>query len=179
MLASGQLGQHNGLPATIIVSTTLKDLESVAGHGVTASGSLLPMSDVIRMASHAYHYLVIFDEHKREPLYLGRTKRLASRGQRIVLHARDRGCTFPGCTVAGYNCQVHHAKRGWARGGQTNVDEEVLACPPHNRLVEKAGWVTRIRADGRVEWIPPPQLDSGQARVNDYHHPENYLLCDG
>ena len=59
------------------------------------------------------------------------------------------------------------------------VDEEVLACPPHNRLVEKAGWVTRIRADGRVEWIPPPQLDSGQARVNDYHHPENYLLCDG
>ena len=71
-----------------------------------------------------------------------------------------------------------HAKQGWARGGLTNVDEEVLACPPHNRLVEKAGWVTRIRADGRVEWIPPPQLDSGQARVNDYHHPENYLLCD-
>ncbi|MDT5006115.1 MAG: hypothetical protein QOJ24_3291 [Mycobacterium sp.] len=178
MLASGQLGQHNGLPATIVVSTTLKELESAAGHGITASGSLLPMSDVIRMASHAYHYLVIFEEHTREPLYLGRTKRLASRGQRIILHARDRGCTFPGCTVPGYGCQVHHAKRGWARGGQTNVDEVVLACPPHNRLVEKAGWVTRIRADGRVEWIPPPQLDSGQARVNDYHHPENYLLCD-
>ena len=149
MLASGQLGQHNGLPATIIVSTTLKDLESVAGHGVTASGSLLPMADVIRMASHAYHYLVIFDEHKREPLYLGRSKRLASRGQRIVLHARDRGCTFPGCTVPGYGCQVHHAKRGWARGGQTNVDEEVLACPPHNRLVEKAGWSSRHSNTGR------------------------------
>src|SRR6478752_1201000 len=25
-------------------------------------------------------------------------------------------------------------------------------------------------------WIPPPHLDSGQSRVNDYHHPENYLL---
>jgi hypothetical protein len=23
-----------------------------------------------------------------------------------------------------------------------------------------------------VEWIPPPHLDTGQARVNDYHHPE-------
>jgi hypothetical protein len=177
-LASGELGQHNGLPATIIVSTTLKELESATGHGVTAGGSLLPMSDVIRLASFAIHYLVIFKEHLREPLYLGRAKRLASRGQRIVLHARDRGCTFPGCTVPGYGCQAHHAKRGWAKGGQTNIDEEVLACPPHNRLVEEGGWVTRIRADGRVEWIPPPQLDNGQARVNDYHHPENYLLSD-
>ena len=31
MLASGQLGQHQGLPATIIVSSTLKELESAAG----------------------------------------------------------------------------------------------------------------------------------------------------
>ena len=177
-LASGRLGQHNGLPATIIVSTTLKELESGAGQAVTASGSLLPMSDLIRMASHAFHYLVIFNDHKREPLYLGRAKRCATRGQRIVLHARDRGCTFPGCTVPGYGCQAHHARRGWAQGGQTNIDEEVLACPPHNRLVEKGGWVTRIRADGRVEWIPPPELDNGNARVNDYHHPERYLLPD-
>ena len=36
-----------------------------------------------------------------------------------------------------------------------------------------------MRADGRVEWIPPPQLDNGQARVNDFHHPQNYLLRDG
>jgi hypothetical protein len=36
--------------------------------------------------------------------------------------------------------------------------------------------VTRKRKDGRTEWIPPPHLDSGQSRVNDYHHPQNYLL---
>ena len=34
------------------------------------------------------------------------------------------------------------------------------------------------RKDGRTEWIPPPQLDSGQARVNDDHHPERYLYPD-
>ncbi len=177
-LASGTLGQHNGLPVTIIVSTTLTELQSGAGQAVTAGGSLLPMTDVIRLASHAFHYLAIFKDHQREPLYLGRTKRLASPGQRIVLHARDRGCTFPGCTVPGYGCQAHHGKQGWAHGGRTDIDEEVLACPPHNRLVEKGGWVTRIRADGRVEWIPPPQLDNHRARVNNYHHPENYLLPD-
>lgn len=175
-LASGQLGLHNGLPVSVIVSTTLSEIESAAGQAVTGGGSLLPMSDLIRMASHAYHYLAIFEDHTRIPLYLGRTRRCATPGQRIVLHARDRGCTFPGCTVPGYRCQVHHAKRPWARGGQSNVDEEVLACGPHNRLVEKSGWTTRIRHDGSVEWIPPPHLDSGQARTNVYHHPERFLL---
>ena len=177
-LASGRLGQHKGLPATIIVSTTLSELEAAAGHAVTAGGSLLPMSEVIRLAAHAYHYLAIFTDHTREALYLGRTKRIASAAQRIVLHARDRGCTFPGCTAPGYRCEAHHAKKGWAAGGQTNVDDEVLACPPHNRLIEKGHWSTRIRKDGRVEWIPPPHLDTGQARVNNYHHPQNYLLPD-
>ncbi|OBK73745.1 HNH endonuclease signature motif containing protein [Mycobacterium sp. 1274761.0] len=176
LLASGQLGQHNGLPVSVIVSTTLKELEAGAGHAVTGGGSVLPMSDLIRMASHAYHYLVIFDDYTRIPLYLGRTRRCASPGQRIVLHSRDRGCTFPGCTAPGYRCQAHHGKKPWARGGNTNVDEEVLACKPHNLLVEKGGWTTRIRHDGKVEWIPPPHLDTGQHRINNYHHPENYLL---
>jgi Domain of unknown function (DUF222) len=177
VLASGQLGQHNGLPATIIVSTTLNELESGAGQAVTAGGSLLPMPDLIRLASHAHHYLVVFDNHTQTPLYLGRSKRLASAGQRIVLHARDRGCTRPGCTCPGYWCQAHHDD-GWAAGrASTDINKLSLACPPDNRLVEEGGWKTRKRHDGRTEWIPPPHLDTGQARVNDYHHPENYLIA--
>jgi class 3 adenylate cyclase len=35
-----------------------------------------------------------------------------------------------------------------------------------------------VRTDGRTEWIPPPHLDNGQSRVNDHHHPENYLRPD-
>ncbi|MGZ8747132.1 MAG: HNH endonuclease signature motif containing protein, partial [Mycobacterium sp.] len=31
---------------------------------------------------------------------------------------------------------------------------------------------TRINAHNDVEWIPPAHLDTGQARVNDYHRPE-------
>ena len=64
VLASGNLGRHNGLPASIVVSTTLKELEAAAGKGLTAGGSLLPISDVIRLARHAHHYLAIFDEAK-------------------------------------------------------------------------------------------------------------------
>ena len=75
VLASGELGQHNGLPAAIIVTTTLKDLEAGAGKGFTGGGSLLPMKDVIRLARQAHHYLAIFDKGRAIGLY--HTKQLA------------------------------------------------------------------------------------------------------
>jgi len=52
-LASGKLGQHNGLPASIILTTTLKELEAAAGKGLTGPGTILPMSDVIRRPPRA------------------------------------------------------------------------------------------------------------------------------
>lgn len=173
LLASGELGQHNGLPVTVIVSTTLKELEQGAGKALTGGGSLLPMSDVIRMGRHAHHYLAIFDQGK--PIGLYHTKRLASPGQRIVLYAKDRGCTRPGCDVPGYWCEVDHVD-GWAATGRTDIDSLTLACGPDNRLKEK-GWTTRKNAHGETEWIPPPHLDHGQPRTNSYHHPEE-LLCE-
>jgi hypothetical protein len=175
VLASGKLGDLNGLPCTIIVTTTLQDLESAAGVGVTAGGTLIPMRDIIRLASQSHHYLVVYDKHSPEKLYCGRAKRFATPGQRIVLHALDRGCTRPGCTAPGYWCQVHHVEGWTAENGETNIDKTTLACGPDNRLIEEGGWTTRKRKDGRTEWIPPPHLDTGQDRVNNYHHPEKYL----
>ena len=96
LLASGDLGQHNGLPATIIVTTTLRELEAKAGRGLTGGGTLLPMSDVIRLASHAHHYLCIFDKGKAIALY--HTKRLASPGQRMVCTPRTAGVHIPVAT---------------------------------------------------------------------------------
>jgi len=176
VLASGELGRHNGLPATIIVTATLQDLQSGAGVAATGGGSLLPMRDVIRLASQSHHYLVIYDKHTRQPLYCGRAKRFATPGQRIVLHALERGCTRPGCTAPAYWCQVHHVDDWVADNGETNINDLTLACGPDNRLVEDGGWTTRKRNDGRTEWLPPPQLDTGQPRVNDFHHPEKYLV---
>ncbi|BBZ36138.1 hypothetical protein MCNF_47430 [Mycolicibacterium confluentis] len=168
LLASKKLGKLNGLPVTVVVSTTLKELQSGAGFGITGGGSLLPMRDLIRMASHAFHYLSVFDDDG-QALYLGRAKRIATPAQRIVLHARDRGCT-----ASAYQSQVHHAVLDWGDGGETNINELALACGPDNRKVGPTGWKTRMR-NGRCEWIPPPHLDNGGPRVNDYHHPENLL----
>ncbi|TSD93519.1 DUF222 domain-containing protein, partial [Skermania sp. ID1734] len=179
MLASGQLGQHRGLPVTVIVSTTLKELQDATGHAVTGGGALLPIRDLIRLAGHAHHYLVLFDDHGR-PLYLGRSKRIASPDQRIVLHAKDRGCTAPGCAAAGYRCQVHHLAE-WADGGPTDIDQLTFACDTHHRDIDtENGWQTiKDPKTGRTLWIPPAILDPNQLpRRNNYHHPGEYLTTD-
>jgi len=174
-LASGQLGQHRGLPATIIVRTTLQDLESGAGKAETGGGTWLPMRDVIKEASSAYHYLAVFDKHSNRPLYLGRT-RIASADQRIVLHARDGGCTAPGCDKPGYECEVMHL-RARARDGLTEPDNLAFGCHTDHNLHDE-GWTARLNDDGVVEWVPPPHLTKKPA-VNNFHHPERYLDREG
>src|ERR1700729_2548499 len=174
LLASGDLGQHNGLPASIIVTTSLQELEAAAGRGLTGGGTLLPMSDVIRLAGHAHHYLAIFDGGKALALY--HTRRLASPAQRIVLHAKDRGCHFPNCEVPGYLCEVHHCNR-YAVHPVTDINDLTFACGPNHTLAEQ-GWTTRKNAYGDTEWIPPAHLDHGQPRTNTYWHPEKLLQDD-
>ncbi|ORB52971.1 HNH endonuclease signature motif containing protein [Mycolicibacterium rhodesiae] len=171
-LGDPKLGQHNGLPVTVIASATLQDLQNKTGHAVTATGTLLPIPDVIRMATHAYHYLALFDRVNGQALWLGRTKRIATADQRIMLHNKERGCTRPGCDAPGYLTEVHHVDE-WADGGLTNIDTLTLACRADHRLLDQ-GWKTRKLANGDTEWIPPPQLPLA-AGTNTYHHPERLL----
>ncbi|KAA0107945.1 HNH endonuclease signature motif containing protein [Mycolicibacterium sp. P1-5] len=177
-LGNPKFGQHNGLPVTVIATATVQDLQSRTGHAVTAGGTLLPIPDLIRMSAHAYQYLALFDGVDGRALWLGRTKRIASADQRIMLHAKHRGCTRPGCDAPGYHSGVHHAAKDWKNGGNTDIDDLTLACPPDNQLVETGGWTTRKRPDGTTEWIPPPGLPMLRGGVNDFHHPERLLGDD-
>lgn len=184
MLASGAVGQHRGLPVTAIITMTAKELEAASGHAVTGTGSLVTIRDAIRMASHAHHYLAIFDDDGRA-LYLGRSKRIASADQRIVLIARDRGCSFPGCTRPAVWCQAHHVT-DWARGGDTDVDSLTFGCDLHHPLVGDGpnDWATTTTGPdhpqpGRTQWHPPEAVDPGRrGLVNHYHHPQEYLYQD-
>ncbi|MET0700166.1 MAG: hypothetical protein ABWY93_10905, partial [Mycobacterium sp.] len=74
-----------------------------------------------------------------------------------------------------YHSQVHHAAADWKNGGHTDIDDLTLACKADNLLVENTAWTTRKNPDGITEWIPPPHLDTGQPRTNNYHHPERLL----
>jgi Domain of unknown function (DUF222) len=175
LLASGRLGQHRGLPVTAIITMTLQDLESASGLALTGGGSTVPMEVAIRMAAHAHHYLYIYDGKCGRPLFLGRSKRLASSDQRIVLHAIDGGCTVPGCDQPPYHCEVHHLI-DWTPEGTTDIDRLTLACQDGNLSAGPTDeqWQARRRYDeqtlGQTLWYPPKTVDRGrQPRTNGFH----------
>ena len=174
LFAAGTLGTHNGLPVSIVVTTTLQDLEAGAGRARTGGGTRIPLPTLIRWAAGAHHYLAVFDHAK--PLALFHTKRFANRAQRLMLLAKEGGCTRPGCDTPAYHSQAHHVS-GWTATHCTDIHDLTLACPPDNRLVEK-GWATRKNTHGDTEWLPPAHHDHGQPRVNTFHHPEKLFAPD-
>jgi hypothetical protein len=183
-IGSGALGTHRGHPVTVVITTTLAELDHAA-HAVTdpsapmpppartGGGSRLPMRDLIRMAAHAIHYLAVFDDHLKRPLYLGRQKRIATADQRLICHARDRGCTRPGCLVCGYYCEVHHSP-DWARGGRTDADKQFFACTPDHATATRGDMHTTITDNGRLGWTD----GTGPPEINHAHHPDELLHQD-
>ncbi|MFN8090247.1 MAG: HNH endonuclease signature motif containing protein [Mycobacterium sp.] len=171
-LGDPKLGQHNGLPVTVIATATIQDLQAQTGHAATAAGTYLPVKELIRLAAPAYHYLTIFDGITGRALWLGRTKRIASPDQRIVLYAKDRGCSHPGCDIPD-TCAKSTTSTTGPPGGPTDIDNLTFACAQHHKLLGK-GWKTRKLSNGRTQWIPPPQLPFPSA-TNDFHHPERFF----
>ncbi|OBC11341.1 hypothetical protein A5786_03885 [Gordonia sp. 852002-50816_SCH5313054-a] len=179
VLESGMLGNtHRGLPIQVIVTTSLHELEAQAGIAQTTSGTLLPIQDVINMAASAgaSQYLAVFGDHTSVPLYLGRSKRIASLGQRLASFASPGGkmCSAPGCNQPASRVQMHHAAKDWADGGLTDIDQLVPACDVHNRRVgTKPGqFTTRMITEGpdtgRVAWRlnAKPGMPENPERIN-------------
>ncbi|WP_264034489.1 13E12 repeat family protein, partial [Mycolicibacterium murale] len=101
--------------ADVLNTVSLTDLEKGTGHGLTAGGTLLPIADVLKFAAHSRPWLALFDG-KGLPLHLRRARRTATLAQRLMLLAKHRGCTMPGCTASAYRSQVHHANQDWKDG---------------------------------------------------------------
>ena len=110
-----------GTPATVIITIDLDDLLNRTGYGVSSDGTLIRTDGVAALADQAEVYTAFLNT-RGEVLRLGRTRRIATRGQTIALYARDGGCSFPGCDIAPEWCERHHII-GWVDGGSTDLDK--------------------------------------------------------
>jgi hypothetical protein len=88
-------------------------------------------------------------------LELGRMTRKISPDLRRVLRQRDGGCAFPGCQRSATWCDAHHVKE-WRNGGTTDLDNLVLLCGKHHRVVHHTDW--EIRMINGIPWFIPPAL---------------------
>jgi Domain of unknown function (DUF222) len=169
LLATGELPNHAGLPAQLIITMSLTDLERRAGRATTHHGGTLTIDQALRLAADGNLLPTILDDNGGILSY-GRSRRLASPGQRKALFARDRGCTFPGCTRTAAQSEIHHTT-DWAHGGHTNLHTMAIACGYHNTEAPKRGWHTRM-IHGTPHWQPPPWHPHQQPQRNYLHHPE-------
>ena len=62
-------------------------------------------------------------------------------------------CRFPGCTHQ-YYIDGHHIKH-WADGGETSLDNLVLLCRHHHRLVHEGGFTCTKHSEGKIEFRNP------------------------
>jgi hypothetical protein len=172
LLAAGDLPDQAGLPCQLIVTVSLTDLERRAGRATTHHGGTLSIGDALKLAADGHVLPAVLDDAGGILAY-GKARRLADTGQRKVLFARDRGCTFPGCPRTAAQSEIHHAT-DWALGGKTDLDNLAIACGYHNTHGPKMGWST-VMIDGIPHWQPPTWHPTQQPQRNYLHHPELLL----
>jgi hypothetical protein len=105
----------------------------------TEGGARLASESVRRLACDARIDWVL--ESGGRPVGIGRRGRQVPEAIQRVLRHRDGGaCRFRGCERKRW-LHAHHLVH-WADGGATNLDNLVLLCHAHHRLIHEGGWRT-------------------------------------
>ena len=125
----------NGGAASVVVSITLDDLAEADANTLfqTNVGVDLDAFDLVRLGMDGTSdFLLTVDGLSGVPLHLGRSRRLASVGQRIAMFAVQGVCSWAGCTTSMSECEAHHII-SWLRYGATDIENLTGLCPTHHR----------------------------------------------
>ena len=142
--------------ATVVVHAQLDGLLSGEG-GCEIEGATAIDPDTARRLLCNARVQTIVEGPEGQVHGIGRTTREPSAWMLRQIRYRDRGCRFPGCGSRRFT-EAHHV-RWWRHGGATELDNMVLICSFHHRLVHEYGWSMRLARDGTMRWF-----DAGGAR---------------
>ena len=132
------------------------------GNSALEEGIRISAETSRRLACDASRVVMRHDEDGRT-VEVGARTRTIPPALRRALHARDRGCRFPGCGLP--FGQGHHV-RHWAQGGPTTLSNLALLCRRHHRAVHEEGYQVDRQPDGALQFrrpdgrllpeVPPP-----------------------
>lgn len=138
--------------ATVVVHTQLGALVSGRGGSELDEGPAIHNETARRLLCNARVQAVIEDGTGR-PIEVGRMSREPSAWMMRQLRYRDHECRFPGCGARRFT-HAHHIV-WWERGGSTDLDNLVLVCTFHHKLVHEYGWAVERGPHGTVRWLRP------------------------
>jgi hypothetical protein len=149
LLDGGQLpavaGQKPHLAVNVDMATLSKEPCSMAAE--LEWSQPIPADTARRLACDAVITPIIDGEADR-------TSRVIPGATRRALIARDKGCRFPGCDCPAAWTDAHHIKH-WADGGATTLENLILLCRRHHRLVHEEGWTLEMDQSRDLVAIPP------------------------
>jgi hypothetical protein len=173
-LAAGSedLPEEGGERPHLALTMSLEDFLAQKGTAEVEGAGALNAASVTRIACDSKVLRVVLGA-KSVPLDVGRTARTIPSQIRKALIVRDKGCAFPACGRRPRQCHAHHVVH-WARGGPTSVDNLVLLCNAHHRLMHHSRWDVKINNGvpefglGPVE-RPEPATRAGGHRQAQQH----------
>ena len=141
-------------PANLQVTTTIETLKDLAGAAAAEMEFSLPLSSasVRRVACDCSLTRVLLDQDSLV-IDVGRAKPKIHGSLRKALNLRDRHCRWPGCERPAFYCDGHHLHH-WVDGGPTDLDNLVLLCKRHHRMVHESGW-RLVKSEGTLIAIAP------------------------
>ena len=95
----------------------------------------------------------VLEDASGNVLNVGRKTRAIPPSIRRALHIRDHGCRFPGCCESRY-VDAHHVQH-WCDGGETRLDNLVLLCRHHHRLLHQDGYEIIKLGEQQFEFLTP------------------------
>jgi hypothetical protein len=161
--------EAGGGPCQVVVHVDEAVLEGGDGACLLEDGPAIAPETAKRLACDASVRRV--GEQDGVVLDLGRRRRTTPPSLRRALQLRDRGCRYPGCTNRLFT-DAHHVQH-WTNGGETKLDNLLLLCRRHHRLVhDEGGHSVEPLADGsfrfRDQWgnaipsVPRPPPGSAE-----------------
>lgn len=150
--------------ATVVIHAQLEGLERGVGGCEVEGGPAIHPETVRRMLCNARVQTVV-EDRASNVLGVGRISRDPSVWMLRQLRYRDRECRFPGCGARRFT-EAHHVV-WWRHGGRTDLDNLLLICSFHHRLVHEHRWSVKRRANGSVRWFRP---DGTGYRAGPWHH---------
>jgi hypothetical protein len=147
-MASSYLSGNNGKTRNTsddYLVTVHVDQSALADGNGRAS---LPIESVKRLCCDG-HAVILGEDENGEPLNIGRKTRTVPTAIKRALVARDKNCAFPGCQHRRF-VDAHHIQH-WSAGGETSLDNLMLLCSQHHKLVHEGGFA--IERDYQDRWF--------------------------
>ena len=152
LLASQTLAEESDADrATVVVQAELGALLG-DGTGAALERGGVATAEVLRKLTCDGRVQTVVSDRERGVIGIGRASRVVPGWLMRQLRHRDRGCTFPGCGATRY-VHAHHIVH-WIEGGPTDLDNLVLVCGFHHKLVHEHRWKVRLLGNSAEWWRP-------------------------